>query len=148
MKNVKNHFNNTIYKRKNVPLMKTLLRYAGGKSKAIQQITPFVEKYDKIVIASGLDGDFLQKPFGDICRLISFSDKLTRLKAVCSLSPDYRDAPFSRRIVASDKTELIGTDDSYIAVSRYIYNLPYESLVEKIVEQGEIEKNSQEELSI
>jgi DNA adenine methylase len=29
--------------------MKTLLRYAGGKSKAIKQITPFVEKYDKIV---------------------------------------------------------------------------------------------------
>lgn len=29
--------------------MKTLLRYAGGKSKAIKQITPFVEGYDKIV---------------------------------------------------------------------------------------------------
>jgi len=29
--------------------MKTVLRYAGGKSKAIKHITPFVEKYDKIV---------------------------------------------------------------------------------------------------
>ena len=29
--------------------MKTLLRYAGGKSKAIRQITPFVHNYDKIV---------------------------------------------------------------------------------------------------
>jgi DNA adenine methylase len=29
--------------------MKTLLRYAGGKTKAIKKITPFVEKYDKIV---------------------------------------------------------------------------------------------------
>jgi len=29
--------------------MKTLLRYAGGKSKAIKKITPFVENYEKIV---------------------------------------------------------------------------------------------------
>jgi site-specific DNA-adenine methylase len=29
--------------------MKTILRYAGGKSKAVKHITPFVEKYSKIV---------------------------------------------------------------------------------------------------
>ena len=29
--------------------MKTVLRYAGGKSRAIKHITPFVENYDKIV---------------------------------------------------------------------------------------------------
>lgn len=29
--------------------MKTILRYAGGKSKAIEKITPFVKDYDKIV---------------------------------------------------------------------------------------------------
>ena len=29
--------------------IKTLLRYAGGKTKAIEKITPFVEKYNKIV---------------------------------------------------------------------------------------------------
>ena len=29
--------------------MKTLLRYAGGKSKAIKQITPFIEDYNKII---------------------------------------------------------------------------------------------------
>jgi|TARA_B100001094_G_scaffold320854_1_gene367689 DNA adenine methylase len=29
--------------------MKTLIRYAGGKSKAIKHITPFVDNYDKIV---------------------------------------------------------------------------------------------------
>lgn len=29
--------------------IKTLLRYAGGKTKAIEKITPFVEKYDKII---------------------------------------------------------------------------------------------------
>ena len=29
--------------------MKTVLRYAGGKSRAIKKITPFVEPYDTIV---------------------------------------------------------------------------------------------------
>lgn len=29
--------------------MKTIIRYAGGKSRAIKHITPFVEKYDKII---------------------------------------------------------------------------------------------------
>ena len=29
--------------------MKTVLRYAGGKSKAINQITPFIEDYDEII---------------------------------------------------------------------------------------------------
>ena len=30
-------------------MQKTILRYAGGKSKAIKKITPFVEEYDEIV---------------------------------------------------------------------------------------------------
>jgi len=29
--------------------MKTILRYAGGKSRAIKQITPFIKNYDKII---------------------------------------------------------------------------------------------------
>ena len=29
--------------------MKTVLRYAGGKSKAINQITPFIKDYDEII---------------------------------------------------------------------------------------------------
>ncbi len=89
-----------------------------------------VEKLNKIVIVSGLDGDYLQNPFGDICKLVAFADQLTRLNAVCKLSPEYPDASFSRRIAKSEQTELIGAQDSYIAVSRSIYNLPYTELLE------------------
>ena len=109
---------------------------------ALKNIKLLVEEYNKIVIVSGLDGDYLQKPFGDICKLIAFSDKLTRLTAVCSLSPDYRDAPFSRRIVKSEQTEFIGADDSYIAVSRYIYNLPHNSIIEKLVQKEDPHESS------
>jgi len=85
-------------------------------------IQNLVENLNKTVIISGLDGDYLQNPFGDICRLIAFSDKLTRLNAICCLSPDYPDASFSKRIVKSNETEFIGSEESYIAVSRYFYN--------------------------
>ena len=89
-----------------------------------------VEFLNKIVIVSGLDGDYLQKPFGDICKLAAFSDIFSRLNAVCSLSSDYPDASFTRRIVNSDKTEYIGSDDSYIAVSRFMYNLPIDKFMD------------------
>lgn len=95
--------------------------------KIIQEL---IEKLNKIVIVSGLDGDYLQKPFGDICKLAAFSDNFTRLNAICNLSDDYPDASFTRRIVNSDKTEFIGSDDSYVAVSRFMYNLPTEIFLE------------------
>lgn len=101
-----------------------------------------VEKMNKTVIVSGLDGDYLQNPFGDICRLIAFADKLTRLNAICKLSPDYPDASFSRRIAKSEDTQLIGADDAYIAVSRTIYNLPYLDLLE-LIEKEEFKEISQ-----
>lgn len=83
-----------------------------------------VETENKIVVVSGLDGDYLQNPFGDICKLSAFSDYFLRLNAICKLSGNFSDAHFTRRLVSSDKTELIGSTDSYIAVSRKIYNLP------------------------
>lgn len=95
-------------------------------------IKSLVEDFNKIVIISGLDGDYLQKPFGDICKLIAFADKLIRLNAICKLSPDYPDASFSKRIVKSDKTEFIGSEDSYIAVSRPIYNLSQEDTIQRL----------------
>jgi len=102
-------------------------------------IKSLVEVKNKIVIISGLDGDYLQKPFGDICKLIAFADKLTRLNAICKLSPDYPDASFTRRIVNSDKTEFIGSDDSYIAVSRLMYNLHLEDFLKLIESEKTLE---------
>jgi len=99
---------------------------------SFQIIQHLVENLNKTVIVSGLDGDYLQKPFGDICKLAAFADKFTRLNAICSYSPDYPDASFTRRIANSDKIEFIGSDDSYIAVSRHMYNLTTEAFLEAI----------------
>lgn len=99
---------------------------------AFSTIKKLVEEMNKIVIVSGLDGDYLQNAFGDICDLICYADKLTKLNAICRLSNNYQDASFSRRIVASDKTEFIGSEDAYIAVSRQLYNMSEEEFNEKL----------------
>jgi thymidine kinase len=84
---------------------------------ALQTIKVLVEEMGKIVITSGLDGDYLQQPFGDVCHLIAFADKFTKLNAVCKLTKE--DASFSKRIVASESKEYIGADEAYVAASRF-----------------------------
>ena len=84
---------------------------------ALKTIKMLVEDMGKIVITSGLDGDYLQQPFGDVCHLIVFSDKFTKLNAVCKLTKE--DASFSKRIIASQSKEYIGADDAYVAASRF-----------------------------
>jgi thymidine kinase len=83
---------------------------------ALKTIKILVEDMGKIVITSGLDGDYLQQPFGDVCHLIAFADKFTKLNAVCKLTKE--DASFSKRIIASESKEFIGADDAYVAASR------------------------------
>jgi thymidine kinase len=84
---------------------------------ALQTIKMLVEDMGKIVITSGLDGDYLQQPFGDVCHLIVFADKFTKLNAVCKLTKE--DASFSKRIIASQSKEYIGANDAYVAASRF-----------------------------
>jgi thymidine kinase len=84
---------------------------------ALKTIKVLVEEMGKIVITSGLDGDYLQQPFGDICQLIAFADKFTKLNAVCKLTKE--DASFSKRIIASESKEYIGADEAYVAASRF-----------------------------
>jgi len=84
---------------------------------SLQTFKVLVEDMGKIVITSGLDGDYLQQPFGEVCHLIVFADKFTKLNAVCKLTKE--DASFSKRIIASQSKEFIGADDAYVAASRY-----------------------------
>jgi thymidine kinase len=84
---------------------------------ALQIIKVLIEEMGKIVITSGLDGDYLQQPFGEVCQLIVFADKFTKLNAVCKLTKE--DASFSKRIITSQSKEFIGADEAYVAASRY-----------------------------
>lgn len=70
----------------------------------------------KIVIVSALDGDFQQRPFGQVLQLVPLADKITKLNAVCHVCA--QDAPFSRRITTETTQQVIGGDDKYIACCR------------------------------
>ncbi len=110
------------------------------KAKTLASISEFIDEYEvvgvdeaqffpdcvemlqkwansgKIIIASGLDGNYLAKPFGRIAELIPLCEKVIKLQAVCMKC--CADASFTHRIIASDEEVLIGGADQYIAVCR------------------------------
>jgi thymidine kinase len=84
-----------------------------------------VEKNKKTVVVAGLNGDFLRRPFGEILDLIPVCDTVKKLYPFCiSCCKEgmYTNAIFSKRIVESTETILIGSQDSYIPVCRKCYH--------------------------
>lgn len=80
----------------------------------------WVDDLKKIVIVSGLDGDFHRNKFGEILDLIPFCDDYIKLKAFCSLCKDGTSALFSLKTKSLDKLIDIGTEQ-YIPVCRKHY---------------------------
>ena len=80
---------------------------------------------NKVVIISGLDGDYKRKPFGDILKLIPHAENVTKLKALCKICNNGTPGCFTMRIVCNDNQLLVGGIDSYIPVCRshYLENL-------------------------
>jgi thymidine kinase len=74
------------------------------------------------IIVAGLDGDFQQKPIGQILNLIPLSNKCLKLNSVCNICKDGTEAPFTYRHVKSNDTILIGGSESYIPVCRKHYD--------------------------
>lgn len=85
---------------------------------AFENITDWIDNSNKIVIAAGLDGDFMRNPFGDVLRLIPHADKITKLNALCKKCGDGTLAHFTKRISNSMDKTLVGSDDIYEAVCR------------------------------
>lgn len=88
---------------------------------AYDNIIDWCDTKEKIVIAAGLDGDFLRNPFGDVLRLIPHAEKITKLCALCKKCGDGTIANFSKRTINNKEKTLIGSDDLYEAVCRKHY---------------------------
>ncbi|EYB91884.1 hypothetical protein Y032_0201g1754 [Ancylostoma ceylanicum] len=73
----------------------------------------------KTVIVAALDGTFLRKPFAEVSQLISFSDEIKKLSAVCMDCG--ADAPFTFRSTNEKAVEVIGGEDTYRALCRTCY---------------------------
>ena len=89
---------------------------------AYDTIIEWLDKYDKVIIAAGLDGDYNKQPFGDVLRLIPYANKVKKYSALCKLCGDGTLAPFTKKIKKDDNSIIqIGADKLYEAVCHKHY---------------------------
>jgi thymidine kinase len=89
-------------------------QFFSGLVEFVQRIGPLVKR----IIVAGLDGDFLQRPFGEILDVIPLADEVLKLQALCMICNDGTLAPFTRRFCDNTVQELVGDHDIYKAVCR------------------------------
>ena len=87
----------------------------------ISFIVKAADEYNKKVVASGLDGDYLRKPFKSVISLIPYADNITKLTSFCKRCSNGTPGIFSKRIVNSDTHILVGGADTYMSVCRKCY---------------------------
>ena len=80
-----------------------------------------VEIDNKIVIASGLNGDSNKKLFGDVSKLTTIADDIIFLTANCKCG---KKAIFSKRITKITSQILVGDSNDYIPVCRSCFKIP------------------------
>lgn len=89
-----------------------------------KDLKPFIleiEKYNKNIFVSGLDGDYLRNPIGQILECIPLCDKVDKLNSLDMIDKDGSKGIFTKRITKSNDTVLIGADDKYLSVNRFNY---------------------------
>jgi hypothetical protein len=93
------------------------------KAPAFMTLKWFVDKYNKHVVVSGLDGDSNRALFGDIVRLIPMCDTVDKLKAYCCKCSNGTLAPFTKKTAKNKSNQVIdiGGIDKYEPVCRYHY---------------------------
>lgn len=83
-------------------------------------VLEMVEKYGKILYICGLDGDFNRNKFGNLIDLIPYSDKITKLNALCSQCKNGKKGIFTHRISEEQSQIVIGVDN-YKSLCRECY---------------------------
>ena len=71
------------------------------------------------VIVSGLDMDYLGKPFGPMPKLMAIAEYVSKQHAICTHCGDL--ANYSHRIVASKDQVLLGEKDAYEPLCRHCF---------------------------
>jgi thymidine kinase len=90
-------------------------------NKLRDNVLNWCDRMKKIVVVSGLDGNFKRGKFGEMVDLIPDCDEIIKLKAYCSLCKDGTEALFSWKTTKNNNLIDIGTDN-YIPLCRYHYN--------------------------
>jgi len=72
------------------------------------------------VIVAALDGDYLRRPFGQVCELVPLCESVQKQRGICMLCRGAESA-FTRRLGASEAIIEIGAAESYMSVCRACY---------------------------
>lgn len=78
----------------------------------------------KIVVAAGLNGNYLREEFPVISKLVPKAEEIIHLRAVCSMCGE--DAQFTKRLSSSTEIEVIGGAESYQPRCRQCFDEPEE----------------------
>ena len=79
-----------------------------------------LDKENKTIYIAALDGDFQRKPFQNIINLIPHSDKIDKLKAICTNCKNGSYAIFTKRIT-KDTNIILLEQSAYKPVCRLCY---------------------------
>jgi len=83
-------------------------------------VIKWCDKYRKNIYISGLDGDFLRKPFGQILELIPYAEHVEKFSALCIKCKDGTEAHFTHRLTNETEQVVIGSSN-YIPLCRQHY---------------------------
>jgi len=72
----------------------------------------------KKIILAGLDGDYKQRPFGELLECIPLADSVKKLSAICTKCKNGNLGPFTVRTVPNNELILVGDTDMYTARCR------------------------------
>ena len=81
-------------------------------------VTTYENTLNTTLLVSGLDGDFKKCKFGAILDIIPYSNKVTKLNAMCMVCKNGTLAPFTKRTTNSTNKILVGASESYMSVCR------------------------------
>jgi thymidine kinase len=84
-------------------------------------VTAWLKEGNHQILVAGLKGDYQCRAIGQILELVPEADELVVLHALCSTCATagiHKDAPFTRRLVASGEQLLVGGADLYSPVCR------------------------------
>ena len=96
---------------------KTILRYAGGKSRAIKKITPFVESYDEIV-SPFIGGGSLEVHWASMGKKVIASD-------VFDILVNFWNILLTNPVgLADELSKIIPNDDEYKKVKEHLMKTP------------------------
>jgi len=86
-----------------------------------QQVLKWVEVYGKNVICAGLDSDYKRNKFGYLLDLIPYSDKVHKIKGLCSICK-INESLFSHRLLKNeDDKQQKSIGNHYLPLCRKCY---------------------------